>query len=152
MGLAARGKPMWGVQFHPEVSSDILLQVIRPQLIFVYPYPTQSICSTYGAQILNNFFKLSLAHFPQSPSSPTPNLPSSILELSTTYQRPRSRPETESSMCPIWERRTIELESPESLSPQQVFEQLVKGQNKLGEVWLESARVSSSSTIFPKTV
>ncbi|GAA5913233.1 4-amino-4-deoxychorismate synthase [Sporobolomyces salmoneus] len=114
MGLAAKGKPLWGVQFHPE-----------------------SICSTYGTKILDNFFRLSLNHLQQSPSSSTPNLPPSILTLSTTEQP--NRPPNRNS-ADLWERRTIELKTTGSFAPQRVFEQLIKGKSELGEMWLESAR------------
>ncbi|GAA6005321.1 hypothetical protein JCM11491_002657 [Sporobolomyces phaffii] len=118
MGLAAKGRPLWGVQFHPE-----------------------SICSTFGAQILDNFLRLTVAHLERSRRSPAPNLPPSICGLSTTHQSVTLHPrEPEREGC-RWERRTITLDSKDFLpQPQQVFEQLIKGKGVLGEVWLESAR------------
>ncbi|GAA6061537.1 hypothetical protein JCM10212_002744 [Sporobolomyces blumeae] len=118
MALEAVGKPLWGVQFHPE-----------------------SICSTFGSQLLSNFFRLSLSHLARF--EPSPNLPSSVLSLSTTTQRERrsSRMATGERL----ERRTVRLghgirDGDALPDPQTVFETLVKGKGKLGEVWLESAR------------
>ncbi|GAA5950481.1 hypothetical protein JCM3765_004562 [Sporobolomyces pararoseus] len=122
MGLAAKGKPLWGVQFHPE-----------------------SICSTYGAKILDNFFRLSLAHLDQCPHSPTPDLPPAILRLSTTFKSSSVSARETDIQEQLWERRTIELESNDELIPQLVFEQLIKGKSELGEVWLESARPTGAS-------
>ncbi|GAA5977392.1 hypothetical protein JCM5350_002450 [Sporobolomyces pararoseus] len=117
MGLAAKGKPLWGVQFHPE-----------------------SICSTYGAKVLDNFFRLSLTHLNQYSRSPTPNLPPSILRLATTTQSPSISTSENNVQGQCWERRTVELESNDELTPQRAFEQLIKGKSDLGEIWLESAR------------
>ncbi|GAA5934088.1 4-amino-4-deoxychorismate synthase [Sporobolomyces koalae] len=114
MALAVKGKPMWGVQFHPE-----------------------SICSTFGAKILDNFFTATLEHLARAAS---PNLPTSILALSTTARRRRPAPQSQEEQVSRWERHTVALAASKSLAPQQVFEQLVKGHSGLGEVWLDSAR------------
>ncbi|GAA5898817.1 hypothetical protein JCM5296_005615 [Sporobolomyces johnsonii] len=115
MGLRHRIKPLWGVQFHPE-----------------------SICSTFGARILSNFFELALAH--HGKTTPSPALPSSILSLSTSA-RPSLPPSVaEQPSGPRWEQRTVSLGSASGLLPQRVFEGFVKGRCDLGEAWLESAR------------
>ncbi|GAA5830061.1 hypothetical protein JCM5353_000695 [Sporobolomyces roseus] len=117
MALGARGKPLWGLQFHPE-----------------------SICSTYGSRILDNFYRLSLAHLADKSSSVSQDLPMPIQRMSTSF---RSAPEpcrNGLDQVKRWERRTIMLDSKYSHSPQAVFETLIKGRSELGEVWLESAR------------
>ncbi|BGP21010.1 hypothetical protein JCM10213_003226 [Rhodosporidiobolus nylandii] len=126
MALRHREKPLWGVQFHPE-----------------------SIESTYGARILSNFFSLALAFhashaFPSSPRSPSDPLPSRILALSTSLRPSVSPNQVPHSSWPgemRWEQRTVKLAGlAVGWTPQRVFEALVKGKSRLGEVWLDSAR------------
>lgn len=107
----------------------------------------QSICSTFGAKLLDNFFRLALAHLAQSPLVPTQNLSQSILSLSTLRQPERIiAPDCRNGIDGVeprnrWDRRTVELKTNGTFPPQQVFEQVFKGASELGEVWLESARV-----------
>ncbi|GAA6035545.1 hypothetical protein JCM8097_000308 [Rhodosporidiobolus ruineniae] len=120
MALRHEERPLYGVQFHPE-----------------------SIESTYGARIIGNFFSLALSfHSFSSPTSQTskPDLPSHILALSTSY-RPRPSLPRISRQDKRWEQRSVVLDDvAEGWTPQKVFERLVKGKSRLGEVWLDSAR------------
>jgi len=123
--------PSRGTTSHYALLGDILLTQKR----------TQSICSTYGSRILDNFYRSTLAHLAENSSSISQHLPTSILKMSTSYQSTpvsRTNGKEESDR---WERRTIMLNSKTPHSPQAVFESLVKGKSELGEVWLESARV-----------
>jgi len=68
MGVAHKSRPIWGVQFHPE-----------------------SICSTFGREIMGNFRRLaeafhstSLGHLP----APAANSPSSKMPVSTSSSAP----------------------------------------------------------------
>ncbi|GAA6007996.1 4-amino-4-deoxychorismate synthase, partial [Rhodotorula paludigena] len=120
MALQHRTKPLWGVQFHPE-----------------------SISSAYGAQLIDNFLR-SVVDFHQRPCRP--DLPAQILELATSYRpKPSLFPVCDATGSPRYEQRTLSLDVAAGWTPQLVFEQLIKGQSPLGEVWLDSARPTGES-------
>lgn len=75
---------------------------------------------------------------------PTP-LPEHVLALSTMRKPPHANFSAESSTeaRPRWEQRTAELEGGGGRTVQEVFEGLVRGRSALGQIWLDSARVSS---------
>lgn len=146
MALKHRTQPLWGVQFHPEVCSELQMAL---QLGLTTPY-RQSIASTFGTTLLSNFLELASAHRQRlTPSSdPTLALPLRLQSLTTSYKRglPNAIPDVP-SVAPTfqprnwrWEQRSVALGSP-NFSPQDVFEGCIKGCSPLGEVWLDSARV-----------
>jgi para-aminobenzoate synthetase len=79
-------------------------------------------------------------------------LPLYLRSLTTSYKRglPNLIPDIP-SLSPVadiqswkWEQRSV-LVGEIGAMPQDVFERFTKGSNPLGEIWLDSARVSPSS-------
>lgn len=99
---------------------------------------SQSIASSYGAGILSNFLSLATPHT----HSPTPSLPTPVQRLSTSSRFDSPIFSSTNGDTVRWEQRTVPLRAVGVKDARTVFEGLVKGQSSLGEIWLDSARVS----------
>lgn len=143
LALRHTQKPLWGVQFHPEVSRPGFQPALVVILIAKLWIPcVQSIASTCGGRLLSNFLELAVANAVsagRSMAAPGP-LPDHILALSTMRLPREPTPELNGQAAPRWEQRTVVLQSISAHSAQAVFEGLVKGSSPLGHVWLDSAR------------
>jgi para-aminobenzoate synthetase len=129
MGVQHRTKPIFGVQWHPE-----------------------SVCSSYGKQILGNFRDIVLDYW--NISSPwnswtrrsvriNNSLPQNILDASAivkeaTESGPNNFALRQTGSRPYYI-RAVELGK--GPKPQQVFESLVRKSTPDGEAWLDSAKV-----------
>ncbi|KAK4046506.1 para-aminobenzoate synthase, (PABA) [Microbotryomycetes sp. JL201] len=128
LALRHRTKPLWGVQYHLE-----------------------SVCSRFGARTLSNFLRLALRHLRTINKTAQRALPHYITRLSTSLE---SVVKSRQLPSPLWRVQSTVIGNLTGLVPEHVFRRFVKGKNRLGEIWLDSARASGkpqSSHLFQPT-
>lgn len=147
MGVSHRTRNVHGVQFHPEVHSSppfAHIESATHQLTLLCTF-LQSIHSSYGAQLIENF----LAGVPHGtdPSATAP-LPSWLLQASSirsalpSIMRSRSDSAEFSPSCQRWVLQAERFEAHgRDLDVRRVFE-VVFGRGSNGQIWLDSAKVT----------